>query len=344
MRPENVANINIDKHRELFEYEMTEVLLNLKGEFATFSGMGTRYVESAVAEERLEIPNAVIPRVVPEKIHIAVSLQYQNAGFTCPSISCTTPVEIKLPNRPSQYHPFRVSSPQVSISVPDYTLPEQTALVDTPSLKKADLVIPTIPQPQNYSLMDAKPAAIRISIPQISAVHWKPADYVSKAISAPKTRVPAAHCATIPVQFPPISLREVVIDVPSTAIPTTYPNIGLEQKKTEQPAIPDTALPSFPVFSMNTGSTDNAKMFYTGALRESAAAKKRYDEKFIALPQFTPTAIPQVPVKKTVITIPKIERQYVAVKLIRYSSPGITELPDLSVPAPPEIRLSQTAF
>ena len=36
-----VENINIETNKELFEYEMTEVILKLKGEFAAFSGKDT---------------------------------------------------------------------------------------------------------------------------------------------------------------------------------------------------------------------------------------------------------------------------------------------------------------
>lgn len=50
-----IENINIEKNKELFEYEMTDVILKLKGEFAAFSGKGTKYEANKVAEEKLKL-------------------------------------------------------------------------------------------------------------------------------------------------------------------------------------------------------------------------------------------------------------------------------------------------
>lgn len=50
-----IENINIEKNKELFEYEMTEVILKLKGEFASFSGEGTVFEDSKVSDEDLRL-------------------------------------------------------------------------------------------------------------------------------------------------------------------------------------------------------------------------------------------------------------------------------------------------
>lgn len=55
MEKKVIENINIEKNKELFEYEMTEVILKLKGEFATFSGKGTKYEANKVAEDNLKM-------------------------------------------------------------------------------------------------------------------------------------------------------------------------------------------------------------------------------------------------------------------------------------------------
>ena len=55
MKKKGIENINIEKNKELFEYEMTEVILKLKGEFVTFSGKGTKYEDNKVAEETLKL-------------------------------------------------------------------------------------------------------------------------------------------------------------------------------------------------------------------------------------------------------------------------------------------------
>lgn len=56
-------NINIDECKELFEYEMTEVIIKLKGEFAAVSGCSKRYSEAAVDESSLNIDIRTLPTV-----------------------------------------------------------------------------------------------------------------------------------------------------------------------------------------------------------------------------------------------------------------------------------------
>jgi len=88
MDNKQIENINIEKSRELFEYEMTEVILKLKGEFATFSGRGSMYEENKIAAENLklelrplnevlfepyrgEVPNAEISSsIVINEVHV----------------------------------------------------------------------------------------------------------------------------------------------------------------------------------------------------------------------------------------------------------------------------------
>lgn len=60
-----VENINIEKSKELFEYEMTEVILKLKGEFAVFSGKDTKFGEMVVDDAKLRINT---PGVVQVKV------------------------------------------------------------------------------------------------------------------------------------------------------------------------------------------------------------------------------------------------------------------------------------
>lgn len=58
-----VENINIEKNKELFEYEMTEVILRLKGEFAAFSGKDTKFAEMVVDDARLHIAPPKVAQV-----------------------------------------------------------------------------------------------------------------------------------------------------------------------------------------------------------------------------------------------------------------------------------------
>ena len=65
---ERLENININECKELFEYEMTEVILKLKGEFATVFGCGNRYKDAAVDDADLMVSVGVLPAVELEDI------------------------------------------------------------------------------------------------------------------------------------------------------------------------------------------------------------------------------------------------------------------------------------
>lgn len=65
-----VENINIEKNKELFEYEMTEVILKLKGEFAAFSGKDTRFADKVVDDAKLRINTSEVVQVQMENHHI----------------------------------------------------------------------------------------------------------------------------------------------------------------------------------------------------------------------------------------------------------------------------------
>ena len=67
-----VENVNIEKNKELFEYEMTEVILKLKGEFAAFSGKDTKFSEIVVDDAKLCINTPEVVQVKIEGGHVEV--------------------------------------------------------------------------------------------------------------------------------------------------------------------------------------------------------------------------------------------------------------------------------
>ncbi len=63
MEQYTINNIDIEKNKELFEYEMTEVVLKLRGEFSVVSKEGTHYNKVAVEEQRLKVEPFSLPKV-----------------------------------------------------------------------------------------------------------------------------------------------------------------------------------------------------------------------------------------------------------------------------------------
>lgn len=70
MEKETIEKMNIEKNKELFAYEMTEVLLMLKGEFAAVSGSELGYSQYHVSEEKRNAPLDVIQREQMPEIQI----------------------------------------------------------------------------------------------------------------------------------------------------------------------------------------------------------------------------------------------------------------------------------
>ncbi len=70
-----LENINIDKNKALFEYEMTEVILSLKGKYAAFSGKNTDFAKTMVEDEKLHLH-------IPEATQINAKETFdKTAGF-----------------------------------------------------------------------------------------------------------------------------------------------------------------------------------------------------------------------------------------------------------------------
>lgn len=91
-----LENINIEQNKELFEYEMTEVILNLKGEFAVFSGKNTKFAEMVVDDSRLKVDS---PEVVQVKVDLSGVDTPTVGRVQCPEIVSAKVEEsnLKLP-------------------------------------------------------------------------------------------------------------------------------------------------------------------------------------------------------------------------------------------------------
>ena len=95
-----IENINTKKSKELFEYEMTEVILKLKGEFAVVSKKDAAFQDINVEKEITKINIAEIPDIkrennitvnIPEN-EISISnaefiVETESVRATVPSIS-----------------------------------------------------------------------------------------------------------------------------------------------------------------------------------------------------------------------------------------------------------------
>ena len=70
MRQQTEEVFNIEKNKELFAYEMTEVYLALKGEFASISEKDLGYSQFYVTEKERNLPLSVIPQTRVEAVQM----------------------------------------------------------------------------------------------------------------------------------------------------------------------------------------------------------------------------------------------------------------------------------
>lgn len=316
MCPEKAANIDIAKHKELFEYEMTEVLLNLKGDFAAFSGKDTKFAESSVAEERLIVPAVSIPDPSPVAVHVEISAQSPNTAFDPRRAeSKTVPVKIAPVKQPVLPQPAEIETSPVSVRLPEYAVPE----IKCAGFRGPDQIHVAVPVlPQMPPLSPAKPSAapVRINVPSLP--DRKPVFGIKAGLAD--------------VKLP--SVRPVPLS--SFSLQTRFQLSSLMQKKAEMPVIPDTAPVVCPALPGSEAFGQKRSSPLTAPLLNAA-----WDENRL-LPEKLRRMVPAVsagPVKKPQIAVPLVNRPGSPPKLSVRAKVMVPELPDLSVPAAPEIDI-----
>ena len=195
---EKLENIDIEKSKELFAYEMTEVLLMLKGEFASVSGKDMRYEQWAVDGEKKTIPSA----------HIA-PVQLEHSPISLPAVNKAEAV--KIPDAPA------MTASVCLPSVPDFDLHQLPQV----TLEAAKLTVPvvapmeqkvSVPQVQVQNFCIPVPAAAIMPKAEIAKV-----DVQKITPNLPQVAIPQPDC-TISVSVDPVKIS--VPEIPGFPIPS----------------------------------------------------------------------------------------------------------------------------
>lgn len=117
----SIANVNVDSNKELFEYEMTQVLLQLKGEFSSVSDKDMHFAK--------ESANSQIPLTLPEEIKpISVNTQ---------SVSCPAVPTVEQSDVPQ----YELEKPSISYKVEN---PHYKGFLKTAAVKKHTVDLPSL--------------------------------------------------------------------------------------------------------------------------------------------------------------------------------------------------------
>ena len=178
MEKNNIALSDTERNKELFEYEMTEVILQLKGEFAKVSGKDLQLDESQFETPSIEI-RSDIPNVDIQPISIASigaeatvsgeafaipEIVVENSKIDCPAVSA--PV-VAMPSQVKIEHPVldcktvdKVKA--YSTTEANIDLPVISAVVPNVSVKE----IPEI----TVSAIETQSVNAAMKLPQMEAV------------------------------------------------------------------------------------------------------------------------------------------------------------------------------
>ena len=208
---DRIENTNIEQSKALFEYEMTEVLLQLQGEFAVFSGKNTKFAESNVDDQKLVVnipplPAAEITAQAPK----IPAVPDGDVSFCAqiPEAEC----KASVPQIPDI-----AAAPSFPVDAVVSALSEtQTALLDQTS----KIVLPAAPHAQPIS-----PNA-GVKVPAVPGKDSLPGPFDF----APKCKMPKMPAVRLPERTALAPLPAVSVSMEENRTPSVSPMTELEEK------------------------------------------------------------------------------------------------------------------
>lgn len=335
MEQKNIENIDIEKCKELFGYEMTQVVLMLKGEFATVSGKDLGYAQHHVTQQERNAPLAAIsqaniPPVQTEAVNVPQVLAEK----------CAAPLEvIRQTKQTTQTDGFCVT-----VNKPNMELPHMD------------------PEAYTCAIPAAEPVRCDVQIPQVSAVTVQPipaAAYtlpkvaVPAVAAAPQVNIPreAAICSQVEipnvphicVNMPVVGQTTVCVDVPKVQkiAPVVHTAV------TVTPVSAQVAVPEIPTVSIQpvTVQTGNIQIPKVSKITMPRPVKSAAASDVPTVPVMVPVKqVPVVPAMPTIavanpqITVPELPRYHV---LSEIQPAPMQKLSDIPVPPRPDFQTEQ---
>lgn len=263
MEKNNIALSDTERNKELFEYEMTEVILQLKGEFAKVSGKDLQLDESQFETPSIEI-RSDIPNVDIQPISIASigaeatvsseafaipEIVVENSKIDCPAVSAPVvamPSQVKI-EQPVLDCKTVDKVKEYSATEADIDLPTISAVVPSVSIKKIPEITVSEIGTQSVSAAMKLPRTeatanievIWVDIPDV-AINLRKMETETE-ISAPPITVDA-DVPMVSANYPPVSIEVKPNDVSDIAVPKvaefTAHEVSLQCVNIQTPKIP----------------------------------------------------------------------------------------------------------
>lgn len=252
-----IQNMDINRSKELFEYEMTQVLIELQGEFDAISGKDLNFAGSAADELNTNIPSVSIPAVEMEENKTQIPETAKMPEIGIPEAEKVS-MDINAPEASKLAAP---EIPQVEISMKKTDLPEipgirsaaETAAAMTVSGDNKKISISADITDMSETIRktfagkkEITAEAAKINVPAAGKICIKKAETISveaPEVNVPSAKIPETGAFSVEIASPaPAAIPEVR---KMTAI---FPegNESKEQKITLNINIPDTSLPEIP--------------------------------------------------------------------------------------------------
>ena len=255
----NVALSDAERNKELFEYEMTEVLLQLKGEFAKFSGKDLKLETTRFAAPEINIQDN-IPDIVVEQIKIDtpdigadlsrkpfvlpdVDIRKTDINYReAPDVSAVVFDKVKISSHKTD-HLNAVRPQSITIEPVGVRMPEINA--EVPLIGKADDIsdvtvqIKTVDIPETevsmHDLGEVSVRKISVDIPETKVSMHDLGEVSVRKISVdiPETEV-SMH------DFGEVSVRKISVDIPETEV--SMHDLGEVSVRKISVDIPDTVI------------------------------------------------------------------------------------------------------
>ena len=215
----NVALSDAERNKELFEYEMTEVLLQLKGEFAKFSGKDLKLETTRFAAPEINIQDN-IPDIVVEQIKIDtpdtgadlsrkpfvlpdVDIRKTDINYReAPAVSAVVFDKVKISSHKTD-HLNAVRPQSITIEPVGVRMPEINA--EVPLIGKADDISDVTVQIKTVDIPETEVSMHDLGEVSVRKIY----------VDIPETEV-SMH------DLGEVSVRKISVDIPDTVINTGY--------------------------------------------------------------------------------------------------------------------------
>ena len=314
---------DVERNKELFEYEMTEVILQLKGEFAKVSGKDMHYDDALFAAQKpdiqVDIPKVTVDPVSVAEIHTDVDV---SAAVSALQKTAAVTVDVEVPAVPQMKAPalgqIEVKPVEMELQTVKITPCEIPAVQITPPA--VDAVSTELRMPEPIAAVKTDP----VSVAQINTAIRLPEFSCDVKLQDNSVDVPDA---TLHFQ----ELKPVTTTFTSPAVPEvpavgTFKPTAVQLSEAPEIQVPgQIAAVNIPQAEVTVSEVPEIKAAKVAPFTPAALSPVACDVETVAVPQIGAVSPGHVSIDPIQINVPQTE----AVKPFRAAEQGVSDPTDV---------------